>query len=107
VPLAAAYAQALATGSSPVPPADELGADLAAQLTHAGFAEVVVRAFLAELALADVSPPVAELALADWSALRTRVAPWLSSAELERCDAFVTVEPEIATVLLVGIAMKS
>jgi SAM-dependent methyltransferase len=109
VPLAAAYAQALAAGSSPVPPADELGADLAAQLTHAGFAEVVVRAFLAELALADVSPPVAELALADWSALRLRVAPWLSSAELERCDAFVTVEPEpeIATVLLVGIAMKS
>ncbi len=107
--LAAAYAQVPATGSSPVPPADELGVDLAAQLTRAGLAEVVVRAFLAESALADVSPPAAELALADWSVLRTRVAPWLSSAELERCDAFATAEPEpeIATVLLVGIAVKS
>ncbi len=107
--LAAAYAQAPATGSSPVPPADDLGADLAAQLTRAGFAAVVVRAFLPESSVADVPPQAAEFALTDWSVLRTRVAPWLSSAELERCDAFATTEPEpeIATVLLVGIAMKS
>jgi len=109
VPLAAAYAQALATGSSPVPPADDLGADLAAQLTRAGFAEVVVRAFLVESAVADVSPPAAELALADWSALRTRVAPWLGADDLRRCDAVAVTEPEpeIAAVLLVGIAVKS
>lgn len=108
-PLAAAYAQALAAGDSPVPAADELGVDLAAQLTRAGLAEVVVRAFLPTTPFADTSPLVAELALADWSVLRLRVAPWLSSAELERCDAFATTEPEpeIAAVLLVGIAMKS
>ncbi len=109
VPLAAAYAQALATGGSPIPPADDLGADLAAQLTRAGLAEVVVRAFLPTTPFADTSPLAAELALADWSVLRLRIAPWLSSAELERCDAFATTEPEpeIASVLLVGIAMKS
>ncbi|MFP4441196.1 MAG: class I SAM-dependent methyltransferase [Chloroflexaceae bacterium] len=107
--LAAAYAQAPAAASSPVPPADDLGVDRTAQLTRAGFAGVTVRAFLPTTPFADASPPAAELALTDWSVLRTRVAPWLSSAELERCDAFATTEPEpeIATVLLVGIAMKS
>lgn len=108
-PLATAYAHALASGDSPVPPADGLGDDMLMRLAHAGFVSPAVRAF-ALLPYAEVQEDdglltyAAELVLDDWAALRARVAPLLNETDLQRCDTLAAeeIEPEVAPVLLVG-----
>lgn len=108
--LVAAYTRSLAAGGEPVAPADGLGDGLSMQLVETGFVDVQVRAFLlpspvfsSHIAGAGVEN---EMLLADWSALRASVAPWLSATECERCDRFAAIEPEpeLAAVLLVAAA---
>jgi SAM-dependent methyltransferase len=95
-----AQARQLAYGG--LRPADSLGDDLVVLLHAAGFDGCTIQAFLcAENAEADILP--AALPLADWNALRPRVAPLIDTAILAHCDALAAadVEPEPATVLFV------
>lgn len=90
--LAGAYARYLEAGERPVPPADGLDDSWHALLAQAGFRQAAVRAFLLTADL--LHPCAAELALADWPALRACIAPMLSAAELQQCDAAAAADPE-------------
>jgi methyltransferase family protein len=115
--LSAAYAQALASGSTPLPATPDLGAELANLLGDAGFDDPLVRAFtldpaptaddqraptndlrpatceLLPAATTDDrrrttnNPLVFELPLLPWPALRALLAGRLSTVEHARCDA--------------------
>ncbi|MFQ3662507.1 MAG: class I SAM-dependent methyltransferase [Chloroflexaceae bacterium] len=75
----------------PLPPADDLGADLRAALSLAGLREVILRAYL--LDPPGLDPLAAMLPLLSWAALAP-LATTLSPQDRAACAALAEAEPE-------------
>ncbi len=105
---AALQASSPIRGDQPLPaPADGLGDELNELLAAAGFGPTAVHAFLLDTPFEGAVQ--AALPLADWSALRPRLAPYCTADQLCACDelAVADIEPEPAGVLLVVAGIRA